>query len=81
MPKKGSKTEKAATEKKPVEKKIKKTTSADGDKKRRRKANYSSYSSYLFKVLKQVHPGKHFVTLRIVVAPPFVVTRIVWDEY
>jgi len=29
---------------------------ATGDKKKRSKGNYNSYSSFIYKVLKQVHP-------------------------
>ncbi|KAL4247286.1 Histone H2B [Abortiporus biennis] len=49
---------------KPESKAAKKTTSsakssggaADGDKKKRRKSRKETYSSYIYKVLKQVHP-------------------------
>eukprot|EP00696_Hemimastix_kukwesjijk_P018681 gnl/Hemi2/7606_TR2615_c0_g1_i1.p1 gnl/Hemi2/7606_TR2615_c0_g1~~gnl/Hemi2/7606_TR2615_c0_g1_i1.p1 ORF type:complete len:132 (-),score=74.23 gnl/Hemi2/7606_TR2615_c0_g1_i1:143-538(-) len=39
-----------ATEKKP------KTPKADGEAKKRKKARHESYATYIYKVLKQVHP-------------------------
>ncbi|KAK0203805.1 histone H2B [Desarmillaria ectypa] len=37
-------------------KKTSKPAAADGDKKKRRKSRKETYSSYIYKVLKQVHP-------------------------
>ncbi|KAM0749206.1 histone-fold-containing protein [Meredithblackwellia eburnea MCA 4105] len=41
----------------PAKKAVKKTTSgADGDKKKKKKTRKETYSTYIYKVLKQVHP-------------------------
>lgn len=49
---------KAPAGKAPAEKKEagKKTAAASGDKKKRSKTRKETYSSYIYKVLKQVHP-------------------------
>jgi len=47
---------KKPAEKAPKKKAAKKVAKKSGDKKRRPKRNYSSYSSFIYKVLKQVHP-------------------------
>ncbi|KAI9804159.1 MAG: histone H2B [Sarcosagium campestre] len=56
--KKPSTAGKAPAGKAPVEKKEagKKTSAATGDKKKRTKTRKETYSSYIYKVLKQVHP-------------------------
>jgi histone H2B len=56
--KKPSTAGKAPAGKAPVEEKKagKKTAAASGDKKKRTKARKETYSSYIYKVLKQVHP-------------------------
>ncbi|KAL5480964.1 hypothetical protein ACEPAI_9905 [Sanghuangporus weigelae] len=41
---------------KPAAKTAKKTAAADGDKKKKRKVRKETYASYIYKVLKQVHP-------------------------
>jgi len=46
----------AKTEAKAAKKTAPKATGADGEKKKRRKARKETYSSYIYKVLKQVHP-------------------------
>ncbi|CAL1704567.1 unnamed protein product [Somion occarium] len=46
----------AKSEKISAAKKTKTSTGADGEKKKRRKARKETYSSYIYKVLKQVHP-------------------------
>jgi len=62
MPPKASAEKKPATkapaQKAPVEKKdaAGKKTAATGDKKKRTKTRKETYSSYIYKVLKQVHP-------------------------
>ncbi|KAK7615689.1 histone-fold-containing protein [Phyllosticta citricarpa] len=62
MPPKAQKTPttggKAPAGKAPVEKKEagKKTAAPSGDKKKRTKSRKETYSSYIYKVLKQVHP-------------------------
>ena len=75
------KTEKKAVEKKakkPVEKKVKKEKKAKGesqeggDGKRRKKPNTSSYQSYIYKVLKQVHPDTGISRKAMVVMDSFV---------
>jgi len=58
-----------------VEKKVtKKVTKAAGgdDKKKRKKSNYGSYSSYLYKVLKQVHPDTGISKKAMIVMDSFV---------
>ncbi|SGY44139.1 BQ5605_C001g00170 [Microbotryum silenes-dioicae] len=47
---------KAPAGKAPAKKAVKKAPAADGDKKKRRKVRKETYSSYIYKVLKQVHP-------------------------
>ncbi|MCJ1368474.1 histone H2B [Acarospora aff. strigata] len=57
--KKPSTAGKAPAGKAPAEKKAeagKKTAAASGDKKKRTKTRKETYSSYIYKVLKQVHP-------------------------
>jgi histone H2B len=49
-------TEKASTGKKTSASKSKAAAPVDGEKKKRRKARKETYSSYIYKVLKQVHP-------------------------
>mmetsp|Transcript_4322 Transcript_4322/g.6441 ORF Transcript_4322/g.6441 Transcript_4322/m.6441 type:complete len:137 (-) Transcript_4322:118-528(-) len=47
----------AKSPKKAASSKPKKTVKkSDDDKKRRKKSNYGSYSTYIYRVLKQVHP-------------------------
>ena len=66
--------------KKPAEKKVKKekATKAKGDSqeggdgKRRKKPNTSSYQSYIYKVLKQVHPDTGISRKAMVVMDSFV---------
>jgi len=76
---KGSK--KPASQKKPRKsttggKKVKKAAAsgAEGDdkKKRRRKANTTSFSSYIYKVLKQVHPDTGISKKSMVIMDSFV---------
>ncbi|KAL8293082.1 hypothetical protein RQP46_000776 [Phenoliferia psychrophenolica] len=40
----------------PAKKAVKKTPAADGEKKKKRKTRKETYSTYVYKVLKQVHP-------------------------
>merc|ERR1712080_492558 len=54
----------------PAEKKVK-ATSTEGSKKRK-KPNTSSYSSYIYKVLKQVHPDTGISKKAMVVMDSFV---------
>jgi histone H2B len=78
MPKKGA--AKKAVEKGetvPKETKVKKAPKAEGGvaKKKgghRRKSNYSSYSTYIYKVLKQVHPDTGVSKKAMVVMDSFV---------
>jgi len=75
MPKKGAANkDKAEKTEKPEKKVAKKATKAAGgdDKKRRKKSNYGSYSSYLYKVLKQVHPDTGISKKAMVVMDSFV---------
>ena len=56
MPAKKSPASSKPAEKKDKPKKTVKKTGGDDDKKRRKKSNYASYSTYIYRVLKQVHP-------------------------
>ncbi|KAI5476409.1 hypothetical protein MNV49_007787 [Pseudohyphozyma bogoriensis] len=47
---------KAPAGKAPAKKAVKKTPAADGDKKKKKKTRKETYSTYIYKVLKQVHP-------------------------
>mmetsp|Transcript_21375 Transcript_21375/g.36548 ORF Transcript_21375/g.36548 Transcript_21375/m.36548 type:complete len:126 (+) Transcript_21375:45-422(+) len=60
----------AAKKTPPAEKKVK-ATSTEGSKKRK-KPNTSSYSSYIYKVLKQVHPDTGISKKAMVVMDSFV---------
>ncbi|KAJ7058221.1 histone-fold-containing protein [Mycena amicta] len=51
-----SKAPSKTTEKKAGKKTAKAAAPADGEKKKRKKARKETYSSYIYKVLKQVHP-------------------------
>ncbi|KAF9265423.1 histone-fold-containing protein [Marasmius fiardii PR-910] len=51
-----AKTEGAKAAKKTASKSSKPSTGADGEKKKRKKSRKETYSSYIYKVLKQVHP-------------------------
>ncbi|KAJ7223728.1 histone-fold-containing protein [Mycena haematopus] len=51
-----SKAPSKTTEKKAGKKTAKATAPADGEKKKRKKTRKETYSSYIYKVLKQVHP-------------------------
>ncbi|KAJ7619415.1 histone-fold-containing protein [Roridomyces roridus] len=51
-----SKAPSKTTEKKAGKKTAKASAPADGEKKKRKKARKETYSSYIYKVLKQVHP-------------------------
>ncbi|KAF9075252.1 histone-fold-containing protein [Rhodocollybia butyracea] len=51
-----AKTEGAKAAKKTASKSKAATTGADGEKKKRKKARKETYSSYIYKVLRQVHP-------------------------
>jgi len=55
-------------------KKVKKASTAEGDdkKKRRRKPNTTSFSSYIYKVLKQVHPDTGISKKSMVIMDSFV---------
>eukprot|EP01115_Flamella_aegyptia_P002641 TRINITY_DN136761_c0_g1_i1.p1 TRINITY_DN136761_c0_g1~~TRINITY_DN136761_c0_g1_i1.p1 ORF type:complete len:129 (+),score=43.88 TRINITY_DN136761_c0_g1_i1:95-481(+) len=48
------------------------SASAEGKKKRRKKANTSSYSTYIYKVLKQVHPDTGISRKGMIVMDSFV---------
>eukprot|EP01110_Echinostelium_bisporum_P004477 TRINITY_DN20_c0_g1_i2.p2 TRINITY_DN20_c0_g1~~TRINITY_DN20_c0_g1_i2.p2 ORF type:complete len:141 (-),score=80.47 TRINITY_DN20_c0_g1_i2:27-449(-) len=76
-PKKGGKTtpkEGAATKEKAPKKTVAKSTTegAAGKKAHKKKSNYSSYSSYIYKVLKQVHPDTGISKKAMVVMDSFV---------
>ncbi|KAK7054836.1 hypothetical protein VNI00_003299 [Paramarasmius palmivorus] len=51
-----AKTEGSKAAKKTASKSSKPAAAADGEKKKRKKARKETYSSYIYKVLKQVHP-------------------------
>lgn len=79
--KKSKATKKPASQKKPRKsttggKKVKKSAGAEGaegdKKKRRRKANTTSFSSYIYKVLKQVHPDTGISKKSMVIMDSFV---------
>lgn len=76
MAKKGAaaKTVKKAegAEKSPAKAKVAKTEGAAGKKAHKRKSNYTSYSSYIYKVLKQVHPDTGISKKAMVVMDSFV---------
>lgn len=61
----------AETQKTPRAGKSRKSTAADG-KKRRKKANTNSYASYIYKVLKQVHPDTGVSKKAMVIMDSFV---------
>ncbi|ODQ68658.1 histone-fold-containing protein [Nadsonia fulvescens var. elongata DSM 6958] len=65
---------KAPAGKAPVEKKEagKKTTSVGGDKKKRNKTRKETYSSYIYKVLKQTHPDTGISTKAMSIMNSFV---------
>ncbi|GAA5829069.1 hypothetical protein JCM5353_000886 [Sporobolomyces roseus] len=47
---------KAPAGKAPAKKAVKKAPAAEGDKKKKKRTRKETYSSYIYKVLKQVHP-------------------------
>ncbi|AOW05993.1 histone H2B [Yarrowia lipolytica] len=65
---------KAPAGKAPAEKKEagKKTTTATGEKKKRTKARKETYSSYIYKVLKQTHPDTGISTRAMSIMNSFV---------
>ncbi|KAI5480523.1 DNA mismatch repair protein MSH2 [Pseudohyphozyma bogoriensis] len=52
----GSTSGKAPAGKAPAKKSVKKTPAGDGEKKKKKKTRKETYSTYIYKVLKQVHP-------------------------
>ncbi|EAT78152.1 hypothetical protein SNOG_14612 [Parastagonospora nodorum SN15] len=86
MPPKAQKTPttggKAPAGKAPVEKKEagKKTAAPSGEKKKRTKTRKETYSSYIYKVLKQVHPDTGISNRAMSILNSFVTTTHIFER-